>query len=166
MSRTPFYIRGRRVWGARTPRNTPTRDTWSDGVTIVVHHTAGVAPRNQLGEEMEMRAIQRMHQYGRGWNDIGYNYCIAPSGRVYEGRGYEVVGAHTADHNTGTIGISFMGNYDVNRPTVRSLAAYVLLVRRLKRKGARVGRVTGHCFMPDQSTACPGRHLIKALRLR
>ncbi len=166
MSRTPFYIRGRRVWGAKPPRNTPTREHWSDGVTIVIHHTAGSTPSTALAEAAEMRAIQRMHQHGKGWNDIGYNYVIAPSGRVYEGRGYDVTGAHTGMHNTGTIGISFMGNYDVNRPTVRSIAAYALLVRRLKRKGARITRVTGHCFMPDQSTACPGRYLIRALRLR
>lgn len=160
-----FYIRGRQVWGARLPKDSPTRDTWNDGVIIVVHHTAGPAPRSEMAEHSEMRNIQRMHQNQRGWNDIGYNYCIAPSGRVYEGRGYEVVGAHTQGHNTGTCGISFMGNYHTSKPTLRSIAAFHLLLRRLKKRGMKVASVKGHRQMPDQSTACPGQHLTRALKL-
>jgi hypothetical protein len=160
-----FWIRGRGLWGASAPKDTPTRDDWSRGVTLVVHHTAGTAPRTELGEQQEMRAIQRLHQRTNGWNDIGYNYVIMPSGRVYEGRGFDVRGAHTHMHNTGTIGVSFAGNYDASRPTARSIAAYHALRLRLRVKGAKVVRVRGHRQMPDQSTACPGRYLMSALKL-
>jgi N-acetylmuramoyl-L-alanine amidase len=161
-----FYIRGRSTWGAASPKTAPTKNRWGIGVTVVVHHTAGAAPRTLLAEQSEMRAIQRLHQNARGWNDIGYNYVIAPSGRVYEGRGYGIVGAHTENHNTGTVGISFMGNYQNAKPSLRSLVAYRLLVRKLKVRGARIRSVTGHKFMPGQSTACPGENLVKALKLR
>lgn len=161
-----FWIRARKLWRANAPKDTPTRDDWSRGVTLVVHHTAGAAPRTAPLEVDEMRNIQRMHQRTNGWNDIGYNYVIMPSGRVYEGRGFGVRGAHTENHNTGTIGVSFAGNYETSKPTARSIAAYHLLVARLRIKGARITRVTGHRFMPDQATACPGKHLIAALRLR
>ena len=160
-----FWIRCRRLWGAVAPTDTPTRDDWSRGVTLVVHHTAGTAPYGEGAERQEMRNIQRQHQRANGWNDIGYNYVIMPSGRVYEGRGFNVRGAHTANHNTGTIGVSFAGNYDVNKPTARSIAAYHALRLRLRVKGAKVVRVRGHRQMPDQSTACPGRHLMGALKL-
>lgn len=161
-----FWIRGREVWGA-SPATVRTRDDWARGVTLVIHHTAGAAPRAHRGaEENEMRSLQRQHQRSNGWSDIGYNYVIMPSGRVYEGRGFETIGAHTKNHNTGTIGVSFAGNYDTKRPTLRSITAYLLLVRALRRKGARINRITGHRFMPNQATACPGRYLVKRLRLR
>jgi hypothetical protein len=94
----------------------------------------------------------------KDWNDIGYNYVIAPSGRIYEGRGFGVRGAHTANHNTNTIGVSLMGNLDVTRPTVRQRLALAWLARRLKQHGAWIFSVKGHREMPGQATACPGRY--------
>lgn len=160
-----FWIRGRRNWGAKPPKNAVTRDPWGRGVTLVVHHTAGGAPRTKLAEEQEMRAIQRLHQLGRGWNDIGYNYVIMPSGRVYEGRGFGIRGAHTANHNTGTIGVSFAGNYETHHPTTRQLIAFRLLRARLRQHGAKITAIKGHRQMPGQSTACPGKHLTRTLGL-
>lgn len=161
-----FWILGRKNWQANAPQSIPTRDTWEGGCTLVVHHTAGLAPTTRAGEIQEMRGIQRQHQRTNGWNDIGYNYVIMPSGRVWEGRGYNIVGAHTANLNTHTIGVSFAGNYETHKPTARSIAAYHLLVARLRLKGARITRTTGHKFMPGQATACPGKHLVAALRLK
>lgn len=163
-----FYIRGRNSWGARVPRNTPTRDNWRRPVTLVVHHTAGSAPRRLKAVHAELRSIQYQHMSGsRGepFNDIGYNYLIDRMGRVFEGRGFQVVGAHTLGQNTGTIGVSFMGNYEELKPTKLQLLAYHLLVRKLRRKGARITRVRGHKQMPNQATACPGRNLMRALKL-
>lgn len=158
-----FWIRGRKIWGAVPPADR-TYDQWSSGVTLVVHHTAGSMPRDENGERAEMRSIQRAH-FANGWSDIGYNYVIMPSGRVYEGRGYGIRGAHTINHNRQTIGVSFAGNYDVKKPTRRSLRAYRQLMRRLRDHGARIDRVRGHQQMPNQSTACPGKHLMRALKL-
>lgn len=158
-----FWVRGRKHWNA-VPPATRTYDNWADGVTLVVHHTAGSAPRTERAEQAEMRSIQRAH-FANGWTDIGYNYVIFPSGRVYEARGYDVRGAHTGGHNTDTIGVSFAGNYEQKRPSIRSLRAYRRLVRLLEAKGAKIERVLGHRQMPDQSTACPGKYLTRALRL-
>lgn len=158
-----FWIRGRSVWRAVAPSDR-TYDDWSAGVTLVVHHTAGSAPSTERQELEEMRSIQRAH-FANGWSDLGYNYVIMPSGRVYEGRGYGIRGAHTMNNNRQTIGVSFAGNYEAKRPTRRSLRAYKLLVRRLRTQGARIDRVRGHRDMPNQATACPGRHLMRALGL-
>lgn len=111
-----------------------------------------------------MRSIQRAH-FANGWSDIGYNYVIMPSGRVYEGRGFGIRGAHTENHNTLTIGVSFAGNYDVKRPTVASVRAYRKLVKRLRAQGANIQRARGHKQMPEQATACPGRYLMRRLKL-
>lgn len=158
-----FWIRGRSVWRA-VPPSDRTYDDWSAGVTLVVHHTAGSSPSTEAEELAEMRSIQRAH-FAKGWSDLGYNYVIMPSGRVYEGRGYGIRGAHTLNANRQTIGVSFAGNYDVRRPSRNSVRAYRLLVRRLRAQGARIDRVRGHKQMPEQATACPGRFLMRALKL-
>ena len=158
-----FWIRGRALWGA-APATERTYDRWSAGVTLVVHHTAGRAPRTELAELEEMRSIQRAHQ-ARGWSDIGYNYVIMPSGRVYEGRGYGIRGAHTLNQNTNTIGVAFAGNYELAKPTRAQVASYNSLVKKLRQHGAKISRVRGHKQMPGQATACPGVFLMRALKL-
>jgi len=156
-----MYIRGRATWGATKPAKPPVHDNWGVGVTLVIHHTAGTSPKTLQAEQAEMRSIQRQHMAGsRGepFNDIGYNDVIAPSGRIHEGRGFGVRGAHTLAHNTGTIGVSLMGNLDVRRPTLRQRAALVWYARRMKQRGAHIISVRGHRDMPGQATACPGRY--------
>lgn len=159
-----FWVRGRKHWNAK-PARSVTRDDWSRGVTLVVHHTAGFRPLTQLAEIAEMQSIQHQHQ-AMGWSDVGYNYVIMPSGRVYEGRGYNIVGAHTADNNTRSIGVTFAGNYEVVKPSRAQLRAYKQLVRLLRRNGAVIRRVRGHQQMPNQATACPGKHIMAALKLQ
>lgn len=39
-----------------------------------------------------------------GWNDIGYSFLVGEDGNVYEGRGFDRVGAHTLGHNTVALG--------------------------------------------------------------
>ena len=59
-----------------------------------------------------------------GWSDIGYNFVIDRWGRVWEGRGLFRVGAHTLGHNTGTVGVSFMGNYENIKLNKRQIQAF------------------------------------------
>lgn len=159
-----FTIRPRKAWGARAASSIVTQPRASVS-TLVVHHTAGKAAASLHDAINEMQSIQRQHIITNGWSDIGYNFVIDRRGRVWEGRGYDRVGAHTKDHNTGTVGVSFMGNYETIKPTTRQLVAFRLLQRRLRRQGFNITRVLGHRQMPDQSTACPGRYLTRALGL-
>lgn len=160
-----FTIRPRRAWGAVAPTGTPTQQARSSVHTLVVHHTAGSRPTTYEDARQEMRNIQRFHMQSRDYADIGYHLVIDGAGRVWEGRSLEVVGAHTHMHNTGTIGVSFMGNYEHDKLSSRQLAAYAALRLRLRAKGFRIKQVKGHRQMPDNSTACPGRNVMKALRL-
>ncbi|WP_418606717.1 N-acetylmuramoyl-L-alanine amidase [Georgenia sp. SUBG003] len=65
------------------------------------------------------------HSVTRGWGDIGYNYLVDKWGRVFEGRsgslaspdGQMVVGGHAQPFNSGTLGISAMGNFDPRTAT-------------------------------------------------
>ena len=161
-------IRPRRSWGAVAPTNRPTYDDWDDNrLTLVTHHTAGASPTRLDKVAAEIRGIQKSHMRGdRGepFNDIGYNYLIDRLGRIWEGRGWGVRGAHTLGKNTNTIGIVFLGNYENQRLNLAQKRAYYRLVRKLQKQGANIQRIRGHREMPGQSTACPGKWVLKGLK--
>ena len=97
---------------------------------IVVHHTSSAQPLTPDEAVAYLRSVYFFHAITRGWGDIGYNYVIDPFGNVYEGRagGAHVVGAHAANYNIGSIGISVMGTYsatDISPEAKRSLVALI-----------------------------------------
>lgn len=108
-------------------------------------------------EKAAMRQMQAFHQNGHGWTDIGYHFVIFPSGRVYEGRPREVVGAHAVNGNL-MPGISFAGNYEKDALTAPQIAAYHDLLDELG-----VNEATGHYRVAGNQTACPGKHIKTAL---
>lgn len=160
-----FWIRGRRLWGARKPKQRPTRDNWTNGVDMVLHHSADAGPRsNRIRDERRyLQAIQTFHMQSRGWADIGYNYAVMPSGRVYELRGFGVRGAHVAMQNTDKCGVLFPGTYTTAEPTPQAVRAYWQLRRRLAVHGARIRRTVGHGDL--MATTCPGNGVREAVGL-
>ncbi len=95
----------------------------------IVHHTAG---SNTDTEYMQVvRGIYIYHTEIREWSDIGYNYLIAQDGTIFKGRdpgNFEqdnVRGAHFCGYNTGTMGISILGDYTSVQPTEESIESLV-----------------------------------------
>jgi len=64
-----------------------------------------------------------------GWADIAYNFLIGEDGRVYEGRGWKVHGAHTLGYNDSSVGISFIGYFASRAPCDAALRATQELIR-------------------------------------
>ncbi len=158
---------------------------------LFVHHTAGV--NHDTHPRATMRAIYWFHTERRGWCDIGYNFVIAPNGKIFEGRwardykpfelhdgetgsGKKVVqGAHVEGFNSGSMGISMMGNYSTVRPphamkhSLARLLAFEADRHNLNPTGSHVYRnpvtgltkrlpyIAGH--RDAGSTECPGNHL-------
>ena len=50
---------------------------------IIVHHTAETLDEKKTDEEL-IRAIYMYHAVTRGWGDIGYNYIVGQTGKIYE----------------------------------------------------------------------------------
>jgi len=95
---------------------------------LIVHHTD--TQNNDPDPAATIRSIYYYHAVTQGWGDIGYNFLIDESGRVYEGRhsqnswdpatypsgptgadanGNGVTAAHAQGFNSGTVGIALLG---------------------------------------------------------
>ncbi|MGY1715091.1 N-acetylmuramoyl-L-alanine amidase [Geodermatophilus sp. SYSU D01106] len=149
-----------------------------------LHHTAG--SNNYAPEDVPdiLRTMYRYHAKSLGWGDIGYNVIVDKYGRLWEGRygglASTVVGAHAGGFNTGTFGVSMIGNYDVvdtTQPMVDAVAAIIAWKFSLYNvnpngtvqltsggstsrypAGTKVTLPTVFGHRDTGSTACPGRY--------
>lgn len=100
---------------------------------IIIHHTAGLDSNGVTSLETNkatVRAIYHYHAITRRWGDIGYNALVDAAGNIYEGRYgthgedfirseptsddvmvLDVEGAHAASYNSGSFGVSAMGDF-------------------------------------------------------
>ena len=162
---------------------------------LFVHHTAG--KNNDTDPAATMRAIYWYHTQRQGWCDVGYNFVIAPDGTIFEGRWARkyapwevhssenlkgtraVAGAHVSGFNSGSIGISLMGNFSrIKPPPLARQWLTELLAWEADRhdldpvgthryRNPETGRtkklplIAGH--RDAGSTACPGGYLYRQL---
>lgn len=154
----------RSEWGARNPTSRSI-NVWRRP-TGWIHHTFNNndIPENAdpSVEKAAMRSIQTYHMTStegdKPWSDIGYNYIIFPSGRIYEGRGKNVRGAHAYGANDEP-GISFYGNFTSVLPTSEALKSLGWLIKELNIKALK-----GHQDDEQSDTACPGKALYKRIQ--
>ncbi|WP_395106600.1 N-acetylmuramoyl-L-alanine amidase [Actinomadura sp. SCN-SB] len=137
----------RKEWGARSPKS-KTSTSWSKRTEVVVHYSEG--PPSQTP-----RQIQNFHMDSRGWSDIGYNFLVDTKGRIYEGRGWLVIGAHATGHNTSGIGVCMIGR-DGDATDAAKRAIRWLYDEACRRAGRTLAK-RGHRDVG--STACPGAEL-------
>jgi N-acetylmuramoyl-L-alanine amidase len=193
---TPSIVT-RRQWGAdeiSTSKSGGCKRRFFPVQQLFVHHTAG--KNHDPNPAATMRAIHWYHTVRQGWCDVGYNFVIAQDGTVFEGRwarkyapwethtsenlkGRAVVGAHVSGFNSGSVGVSVMGNFSRMKPppAVRQSLAELLaweadrhdldpLARHTyvnPDTGARrkLMVISGH--RAAGSTECPGNYLANAL---
>lgn len=162
---------------------------------LFVHHTAG--SNYDSDPAATMRSIYWYHTQRQGWCDIGYNFVIARDGTIFEGRWARkyapwevhssenlvqraVAGAHVSGYNSGSVGVSVMGNFSRIRPPAAARASLVgLLAWEADRHD--LDPQSSHLYVnPDTGatrwlkviaghrnagfTECPGNYLYKALR--
>jgi hypothetical protein len=95
---------------------------------LIVHHTA--SPNTSSDWGAVVRSIWDFHVNTNGWDDVGYNWLIDPTGVLYQGRGDNIRGAHFCGNNTGTMGVAMIGNFvadnatDESKNTLKELLAW------------------------------------------
>ena len=100
---------------------------------LVIHHTADTASNDMTTLETNkatVRSIYYYHAVIQGWGDIGYNALVDADGNIYEGRygthgethtrtnpsanqimELDVDAGHVSSYNSGSFGVSAMGNF-------------------------------------------------------
>ncbi|SNR73717.1 N-acetylmuramoyl-L-alanine amidase [Blastococcus mobilis] len=178
-------IYSRAQWGADERLRTWAPEYAPTLKAATIHHTAdrNTYTREQVPEIL--RATFAYHAVSLKWGDIGYNVLVDKFGRAWEGRygglASTVIGAHAGGFNTGTFGVSMMGNYDVVEPprvmldAVAHVIAWKLSLYRVSPHGTttltssgggtakyatgvsvNLPTIFGHRDVG--STACPGRY--------
>ena len=169
----------RSEWGASPLKGDPVAQPNYRFLTL--HHAAGF-PASDVDEgKIQVKHIQRLHQEGNGWADIGYHFVLDGVGNIYQGRPYMenislsekprlVVGAHVADHNSANIGVCLLGCFhpETNASTCNDVltvsleTALVQLFAFLCEHYEMVPtNIKGH--RDFTSTACPGSNLYPRL---
>ncbi|XP_054890974.1 peptidoglycan recognition protein 6 [Poeciliopsis prolifica] len=158
-------IISRCMWGAEPYRGTPTNLSLPLSF-LFIHHTHTPSEPCLTFEKCsaDMRAMQRFHQEDRGWDDIGYSFVAGSDGFIYEGRGWNIQGAHTFGQNSRGYGVSFIGDYQTNLPSQHAMS----LVRDQLATCAvdRGGLVSSYTLQGHRdvvNTTCPGDAFYKEI---
>lgn len=132
----------------------------SERTEFMIHYDGGTAVGSSTGPAM-VRGIHAFHKNGRGWAGIGYSFVIDQAGVIYEGRGWDLQGAHCPNHNRSAFGVQIhIGGSEQPSPAAlaSAVALYAEACRRTGRPLARLGHRDGF------STDCPGEVLYAWVR--
>ena len=170
----PPMLITRAEWGAEAFRGTHISLNRPDYTNITFHHAAGFGATTLEEGLRQVKNIQDFHQNGRGWSDIGYQFVMDMSGRLYQGRPFMsntvpfedgpplAQGAHVGGFNTGNIGVSVLGCYHPpegsncrGEMTPAALDSLLTMFSYLvERYGVSLPNIKGH--RDFSATACPG----------
>lgn len=128
---------------------------------IIVHCSATAE-----GRDFTVDDITRWHKQ-RGFTTIGYHYVVYRDGSIHNGRDINMAGAHCTDHNTGSIGICYIGGCMADGRTPKDTrteaqkASLLKLLRQL-RSLYPSARIYGHRDFANK--ACPSFDATKEYR--
>ncbi|KAK3585455.1 hypothetical protein CHS0354_003302 [Potamilus streckersoni] len=147
-------IVSRSAWGATAPKSVSNLHLPVN--LVFIHHTETPACHDPASCKSRVQNIQHYHISTNGWADIGYSFLVAEDGAIYEGRGWDRVGAHTEGYNQRGIAFSFIGSYSGSKPPAAALTA----VKNMIQCGISLGKVASgyHLYghRDVNPTSCPG----------
>ncbi|XP_017886197.1 peptidoglycan-recognition protein SB1-like [Ceratina calcarata] len=154
-------IISRQNWHARQPVERELLEV-TPTPYVVIHH--GGEPKYCYDEKTcsaIVRQYQNFHIDDRHWFDIGYSFVIGEDGNVYEGRGWDYVGAHAPGYNTQSIGICIIGDFSNFVPNEKALKTLNDLIK----YGVKLRKIRGDYHIlghrQARSTLCPGTAFYK-----
>ncbi|CAL1288691.1 unnamed protein product [Larinioides sclopetarius] len=149
-------IVNRAEWGARSGMSralaVPVRH-------VFIHHTSGATCDSKDTCSKVVRQTQNYFIDSKKWADIGYNFLVGGDGRIYEGRGWKVVGAHTYGYNSDSIGIAFMGYFEQEKPSAAMMDSAKELIECGVENNFISANYQIHGHRDAKCTSCPGEAL-------
>jgi hypothetical protein len=156
----------RKEWGAQHGRGNPTPGPQSG---VVIHHdplrhttaASTVAQEIHVMRTIETHAARVLTPTNPR---ISYQWAVAASGRIYEGLGFNRIGAHVANANTPNLGIFFMKDGRTHTGTDAQWRAVSEIVREGIAISALVPRPELRSHRDLVATTCPGDALHAKVR--
>ena len=112
-------------WGADESLRTCTSSSSPALKGGILHTTATSNDYTAEQSPAVLRSMYAYHTRSLKWCDLGYNFLVDRFGTLFEGRAGSVtrnaIGSHTGGFNTGTVGVSMIGNHDLVAPTAAQL---------------------------------------------
>lgn len=143
-------IISRSAWGAQPWVNTPDSVPFSERTEFYIHYD-GATPVTRTGYSIP-RQIESEH-LNNGWSGIGYHFVVSQAGEIFEGRGWNLQGAHCPNHNRSAFGVQIaIGGHQ--EPTAAALKAARDLYEVASSKVGRALYMHGH--KDGFATDCPG----------
>jgi hypothetical protein len=160
----------------------------------VVHHTTNSNNYAASDVPAMLASIYAYHTGTNRWCDTGYNFIVDRFGRIWEGRSggitKPIVGGHAQGFNTGSVGVSMLGQFEPGASPAAAEPSSAMLAATAKVIGWKLGlygidptgtvkvtsggsnkwaagtvltinRVIGHRDVGQ--TACPGANMYKKL---
>ncbi|XP_035428691.2 uncharacterized protein LOC118261817 isoform X2 [Spodoptera frugiperda] len=108
---------------------------------IIIAHTVSPECNLFVNCAAEMVNLQNYFTTHYGY-DLPYNFVIGNEGRVYEGRSWEIIGAHTSGYNRCSLGLAFIGDYREGLPSYSKVTSLQLQrAQMLLDKGVELGYI-------------------------
>ena len=123
-------------------------------INKIIIHCSATPPAMDVG----VAVIREWHVLGNGWSDIGYHYAIRRDGSLETGRPLEQPGAHTAGHNTDSIGICLAGGVGKDTKTPENnftQAQWKALERLVRRPAGQYPEADRYGHRDFAAKACP-----------
>lgn len=92
--------------------------------TVIITHHALSRPEHTAVDVNTWHRVRWPNFISRsGWH-VGYHYVIETDGKLTQTREHDEEGAHTIGMNRSSIGVCFMGNFDLHLPSDAQLKTW------------------------------------------
>lgn len=121
---------------------------------IIIHHSL-----TKDSDTVSWGAIRNFHVNDNAWSDIGYHFGIEKirgQTEILMGRVTDRPGAHCRGNNSDSIGICFVGNFDVDQVPIENWEYGIKLVKFLVRTYG-IKKIVGHTEL-NSNKSCPGKN--------
>lgn len=164
VNHSSIKLYSRADWHARQPRAMAVQGSFTEAF---IHHsddTNAARLLNFNAQAAKMRQIQDYHMDTKGWSDIAYHFVVfQPYGvlvraRIFEGRRLTAVPAAQEGHNSNTLAICVVGDYQSLNEVKRNTR---YAIEQLLSEFPELGTLGGHRDVV--STTCPGDRLYREI---